>query len=447
MKKYLGIYIFLLGGILSGFAQESTTLKLSELFSQAAIYPALEAKTATIEIADLNHKIIKREIWPDLDLQAQNTYGTYKGLSGAVFPLSGNYNVSGLQSSGIGVNMLISATAKWDVIQFGKHKDQVRIAGVDKDQAQVSYELEDLHLKKQITENFLNWNHSKKMTNWAKHEANRHAGLFKIAKAQASAGRSSAADSLLVKSQYKQAMANKKKWLAETRKAENKIKELTGISLASFQSSDSFFNLVPHREILKKKEEHPLLNQKDQDKNRLEIEQKNIDHSVLPNISILASGMFRGAGYSGENQWSDPYRLPVSNYLIGLGFTWELDGFYDKGLKNKRNQQQQYKVELEKKVLNRFLSEEENSLIYQLNQAEEEINETRESYYAAKKSYDLFKVRYESGLIDLPTLYQIEQSLQFSERSLIKAYHEYWIYWKDFAYVKNDYSTLIEIFN
>lgn len=447
MKKYLGIYVFLLGGILSSFAQESTIPKLSVLYSEAAVYPGLKARNADISSATLEHKITKREIWPSLNFQAQNTYGTYKGLAGAVFPLAGNYNVSGLESSGTAVNALLSTTLQWDIIQFGEHRDRVKIAEIEKDQSKVSYELVDLTLKRRITGSYVNWMYAKKMLKWAQHEAERHMGLFKIASAQADAGQSSAADSLLVKSQYKQALADEKKWLAQTRKTENKIIELTGVSLQNRNVSTYFLEISPQVPLSEDIEEHPLLEEKDNEKQQLEWEKKRINHQVLPDISLLASGMFRGAGYSGDNQWGDPYRLPVSNYLVGLGLIWKLDGFYDKGLKNRKNVQEQFRVEQEKEVLYRSLSERDNSLTYQLSQAEEEIAETKESYEAARRSYDLFKVRYENGLIDLPTLYQIEQSLQFAERSLLKAYHQYWLYWKDYAYVKNDYSVLIEAFN
>ncbi len=447
MKKYIGTYVFLLGGILAGLAQENTTPKLSVLYSEAAVYPGLKARDAEVNSAYLEYKITKREIWPSLDFQAQNTYGTYKGLAGAVFPLAGNYNVSGLESSGTAINTLLSTTLQWDIIQFGEHRDQVKIAEIGKDQSEVSYELEDLKLKKRITQSYVSWMYAKMMLEWAQHEAERHMGLFKIAKAQADAGRSSAADSLLVKSQYKQALADEKKWLAQTQKTENKILEFTGVSLQNYKVSEYFLETSPQVPLSEDIEKHPLLEAKGNEKQQLEWEKKRINHRVLPDISLLASGMFRGAGYSGEDQWGDPYRLPVSNYLIGLGLTWKLDGFYDKGLKNRKNVQEQFRVEQEKEVLHRSLNEQENSLTEQLSQAKEEIDETKESYEAARSSYDLFKVRYESGLIDLPTLYQIEQSLQFAERSLLKAYHQYWLYWKDYAYVKNDYSVLIEAFN
>src|SRR5699024_10247303 len=263
----------------------------------------------------------------------------------------------------------------------------------------------------------------------------------------ADAGQSSAADSLLVKSQYKQALADEKKWLAQTQKTENKILEFTGVSLQNYKVSEYFLETSPQVPLSEDIEKHPLLEAKDNEKLQLEWEKKRINHRVLPDISLLASGMFRGAGYSGEDQWGDPYRLPVSNYLVGLGLTWKLDGFYDKGLKNKKKKKEQFRVQQEKESIKRSLSEQQKSLTYQINKAQEEIKETKESFEAARKSYELFKVRYESGIIDLPALYQIEQSLQFAERSLLKSYHQYWMYRKEYAYLQNDYSGLIDSFN
>lgn len=285
------------------------------------------------------------------------------------------------------------------------------------------------------------------MKEWAENEISRHQGLLNIARAKTNSGQSSAADSLLVKSQYSQAKADAKKWASQAEKAANKIEKFTGVAITAFQVPDSFTTTALQLPVSDSLENHPLLEVKDHRKEQLAVEKKNINHEVLPDISLLASGMSRGAGYSDENQWGDSYKLPVNNYLIGLGLSWKLDGFYSKGLKKQKNLQEQVQVEQEKEVIEGSLYEEEESLTHQLVQTDEEIKESQKSYEAIKQSYDLFKTRYESGIIDLTTLYQIEQNLQFSEHQLIKSYYQYWLHWKDYAYIKNDYSTLIETFN
>lgn len=447
MKKQTILCLLFLSISIPFFAQENNTPKLSNLYSKAAGYPKVQARLTTVEINALEHEITKRKIWPSLDVQAQNTYGTYKGLAGAVFPLAGNYNVSGLENSGTAVNALISGTLKWDVIQFGKHKDQVEIAQIQKEKSEVVYELEDLELKKEITQTYINWMYAEFMRQWVNNEIKRHSDLLRIANAKAISGQDSAADSLLVKSQYRQAKADEKKWVAQSRKAENKIEEFTGVHLSGYESPETFQEISSQNPLSDVSENHPELTIKYREQDQLKAESKHINHQVLPDISVLASGMFRGAGYSGEDQWGASYKLPVSNYLVGLGLSWKLDRFYDKKLKSKKNLKEQDRVGQEKESIKKSLDEETNSLTFQLEQARDEIEEIQISYEAAKRSYDLFKTRYENGIIDLTTLHQIEQSLQISERNLLKAYYQYWQYWKDYAYLNNDYSILTQAFN
>src|SRR5699024_10083362 len=99
----------------------------------------------------------------------------------------------------------------------------------------------------------------------------------------------------------------------------------------------------PHQQFLSTLEDnllemqqknHPLLEAKKREKERLAIKEKNITHEVLPNISLLAGGMFRGVGFSDEgSQWKDSYKLPINNYLVGVGLTWDISSFYDHGVK------------------------------------------------------------------------------------------------------------------
>ncbi|HLS30745.1 MAG TPA: TolC family protein, partial [Flavobacteriaceae bacterium] len=193
---------------------------------------------------------------------------------------------------------------------------------------------------------------------------------------------------------------------------------------------------------------HPLLEAKKQEKERLEIQEKNITHQVLPNISLLAGGMFRGVGFSDQgSQWKDSYELPINNYLVGVGMTWDISSFYDHGVKKRLNQQEQIRIKEEETAVERHLEERENSLLYHIDKSLEEIEDAEEAYAAASESYRLFKVRYESGIIDLATLLQIQQTLQFTEKSRLKAYYDYWNYWNAYAYSQADFSVLTTVFN
>src|SRR5690625_326579 len=441
------IFMSVLAGLICVFSQAQTTT-LTEIFQQAASYPGLSAQSANIEAAKINYKISKREILPNLNFQAQNTYGTYQGINGAFFPTSGIFNVSGDGSSGeTSVNTFISATAQWDFIQFGKHRDQVKMSKIDQDKAQTDWDLLEVELKKDLASVYISWLYSNHMMNWAKKEVERDSLILNLARSKVNSGLASAADSLLAITKLKQTLSQKKKWEAQIETSKNRITELTGMRLNDEQPAEQFLSTYQTEFLKEDSSPHPLSLSKTFEKEWLEVQEKNISHQVLPNISLLAGGMLRGVGFEDGNQWRDSYELPISNYLIGLGLSWDISGFYSKGLKKQLNQQQQIQVEEEKEVVQRHLEERENSLQNQIDKSFEEITEAEEAYEAARETFRLFKVRYESGIIDLATLLQIQQSLQFTEKSRLKAYYNYWNYWNAYAYSTADFSVLINVFN
>lgn len=449
MKQGLLSVLLIFGIGLTLSAQISENTSLTNLYENAASYPGLKAKTANIEAAKLNHTITKRQILPGIQLQAQNTYGSYEGTAGAFFPVGGIFNVSGDGSSGdTAVNTFISATAQWDIIQFGKHKDQVKLAQVDKNKAETNYELADVDLKKKITDIYLSWQYANYMQDWAKKEVERDSIILKLAQSRVNSGLASAADSLLAKTKLKQTLAQKNEWEAQTQTAKNRIKEYAGLAVEKENPHQQFLSTLEDGFVEQESKNHPLLEIKEQEKERLAIQEKNINHQLFPNISLLAGGMFRGVGFSNEgSQWKDSYELPINNYLVGVGMTWDISSFYDHGVKKRLNQQEQTQIKEEQEAVERHLEERESSLLYHIKKSLAEIEDTEEAYTAASESYRLFKVRYESGIIDLTTLLQIQQTLQFTEKSRLKAYYDYWNYWSAYSYAQADFSVLTTVFN
>ncbi|MEO8773660.1 MAG: TolC family protein, partial [Gelidibacter sp.] len=90
----IGAGIFL-AGCQSTFAQQRVG-QLNTLWDEVQrSYPGLEAREANVESAKMEEKSIFGERLPQLRAQAQNSYATYEGISGAFFPQPGLFNTSG----------------------------------------------------------------------------------------------------------------------------------------------------------------------------------------------------------------------------------------------------------------------------------------------------------------------------------------------------------------
>ena len=429
-------------------AQTSENIPLSKLYQEAATYPGIKAETSIIRTADYDYRLAKQEILPELNLQAQHTFGTFEGAAGAFVPLPGFFNVSGEGINGnTAVNTMASATLKWDFLRFGKYRDQIDLAQINQEQAQTGFDIKVLELRHQITKAYFGWIHGKAMQDWAKREAERNKSLVKLSSSLVQSGLVAAADSLIASTRLKQAIAQQKKWEGQTNHFKNQLLEYTGKAVNIENIPKSFFS-IREVEINDSARNHPLLTEKKYQDEALKVREKIVDHQVLPDISLIAGGLLRGIGYGDNSRaFQDSYELPISNYLVGVGLTWNLSQWYFKGLKTRKVQQEQKRVSLEKEAVKRFITEQQNSLQFHIEKSKEEIQEAEDAYRSASESYRLFKVRYESGLINLTTLLQIQQSLQFTEKARIQAYYDYWQYWNNYAYTQADFSMLTTIFN
>ncbi|WP_416448350.1 TolC family protein [Leeuwenhoekiella sp. A2] len=429
-------------------AQTSENIPLSQLYQEAAAYPGLQAEASSIKSADYDYRLAKQKILPDLNLQAQNTFGTFEGAAGAFIPLPGFFNVSGTGINGnTAVNSMASATIKWDFLRFGKYRDQVQLAQVNQQQARTSFDIEALKLKHEVTQVYLGWMYSNAMHGWANREAERNKNLLQLSSSLVRSGLASAADSLIASTSLQQARGQIKKWEAQTNRFKNQLFEYTGTELINENVPKPFF-LITQAEVHNSIPLHPLLTEKEHQQERLEVREEIINHQVFPDISLLAGGLVRGVGFGDDSQaFQDSYQLPINNYLMGVGLTWDLSQWYSKGLKTQQVQEEQQRVAQEMEVVKRSLNEQQNSLQFHIQKSKEEIIEAEAAYQSAAESYRLFKVRYESGLIDLTTLLQIQQSLQFTEKSRIEAYYDYWQYWNNYAYTQADFSVLTTVFN
>lgn len=124
----------------SGPANKSVHLYTKEsLFVRTGLekklnqYPSLAEKKYQIQRQELNKDLIKKERLPEVNFQAQQSYGSYQGFAGAFFPLAGMYNTSGIdkglngQTKSIS-NLYASALLQWNFLQFGRIKSKVNVA-------------------------------------------------------------------------------------------------------------------------------------------------------------------------------------------------------------------------------------------------------------------------------------------------------------------------------
>ncbi|HUH28028.1 TolC family protein, partial [Gelidibacter sp.] len=153
----LGAGIFL-AGCQSTFAQQGDG-PLNTLWEEVQrSYPGLKVREALIASAKQDEKSIFGERLPQLQTQAQNSYATYKGISGAFFPQPGLFNVSGangLSGPSWAFNAYASSTLEWELFSFGKYNYISKAAQSKTHSAESEQNAYQLHLQKDLSQRYL----------------------------------------------------------------------------------------------------------------------------------------------------------------------------------------------------------------------------------------------------------------------------------------------------
>ena len=454
--RYLLVCLFLGLTSVKGYGQNTHALSLPQLWEQAFThYPGIEAYQARLNSAKLNQKLVRNQYLPEVQLQVQNTIGSQNAVGGAFFPLPGLYNVGG---SGIGnatdpaANLYGSLVVDWQFLQFGKQKKSVEAAGILAEQASHRLSAEQLAIQAELSRTYFQLLFHQQMEQWAAENTERLQQMFDAAKSTASAGLSSAADSLLIKASLRQTSAVQDDW--QGRSEESTIALATWVNIPPEQL-DIMHTSFPA--VAASQQEKPVLTTNHP---QLAYRQEQIAYAgklkevaaaaALPSLSLLGGVQLRGHAPAREaaisDGWTDAYHNPTSNYLLGVGLRWNLGGLIDYKQEQARYQEEinQRQAEADEVALN--LRSHQEIAQKQLAQNLSQINNAEEAYLAASEAYRQFEARYKSGLISISELLQVQDVLQKTERTRLEAYFQYWMQQTDLAEASADFSILQNAF-
>lgn len=438
---------------ITGFGQDRQRLSLPQMWEKAyKNYPSIEAYQSQLQQAVYEKRLIQNKYLPQVLLQAQNTVGTNQAVGGAFFPLPGIYNIGG---SDIGLpsdpsaNTFASMTLDWKFMQFGRHKKSVEAGDIRINQATSQIGAEKLAIQTQLSRNYIEALYRLQMVDWAKANYSRLQSLFDAAKSLADAGLSPGADSLLIKASLQEAASLLNDWRGQ--REQSKVTLGTWTGMAPHQIALEHAPLLQKAGSLVKEADtdnlhHPMLALRQYEVQYAEAAQQLAKVSILPSFSLLAGVQTRvhspALGDPVLETWSNSYRAPVNNYLVGLGMSWNINGLFDHQLNKKRHQEEVIQRQAEAEETSLTLFSQRQIAERQLEQGRRQIENAEDAYRSAAEAFRLFESRYQSGLISITELLQIQDILQRTEKTRINAYYQYWIQQVDLASAQADFSLL-----
>lgn len=438
-------------------AQQTNILTLRDAFAEAErTYPGLAERTAAVAEFEFRKKEVQSRSIPQVQLQAQQAYGTFQGISGAFFPLPGVFNVTG-NSSGLDTeiratgNTFGSVLMDWKIFEFGKQRKTVAAAAYQAQGARSSYDASRIALQAKVSRLYLDVFYNKAHLQWAEKNISRVRQILELTVSLAAAGLKPGADTAIVSSAYAQALAVRHEWLGkyEASKASFmevvpavnwSVPDLLPVGTAVLDlNPDSVNPTHPYLQVIEKQLAYE------------EVREQVAARKALPSLSILAGLAIRGSGIAQNGMVNSGigsgYQNFADNYLIGAGLTWNIGTAYTSSLERKRARKVtegvQAKYQLQQIQMNTALQAWSSRIVQQ----QALLIQTKKAFAKASDAYELYLARYQGGLINLTELLQLQALLQAADREHLQAGQHYWNMLVAQAELSTDFSLLLNHFN
>jgi adhesin transport system outer membrane protein len=427
-KKITILFLLIFASI--GYSQ---TLSLKEAIKTGLEnYGSIRAKNNYANASKETLKQSRRDYLPNLNLSAQQDYGTVNGQNGPLYGFGG----LGVASSGLPLpeqnwnsafGALYLVNMNWDFFTFGKMKEKINLSKIDVQAKEKDLEQEKFQQEIKISAAYLNLLASQRLLISQQKNLDRAEIFKKTAVARVKNGLLAGVDSTLATAEVSKAKIALNLARNFVKEQNNKLVDLMGVAPQDFVTDTLFVTQIP-KELIKGNAAndslHPLLQFYKTRIDYINQQVKLFKRFYYPTMSAFGVLQTRASGFENsyatdQNAFSRNYWDGVNpdrtNYLIGVGITWNLTTPF-------RSSKQVSAQKFVSQALQEEYNQADRELKSQLNFAEDKIRITLENYAeapiqvdAAKRAYLQKSTLYKNGLTDLTDLTQTMYVLNRAE--------------------------------
>ena len=409
---FLSVFIFS-----EAQAQKVLTIKDAEQLALAN-YGTIKAKANQLNASKAFLTETKAEQLPDVNLSAQQDYGTVNGQNGPLYGYRG-FSVASSgpalqhQNWNAAFGALYLANVSWDFFSFGKAKEKVKVqrSAVSRDESDLVQEQFQHEIR--VAGTYLNLLAAQQLSKAQQDNLNRAIELQKVVVARVKNGLNAGVDS----SQANAEVSNARIALTNTQQAEqeqsNLLAQYLGIPSQDFVLDSAFVtkapaNADPQSQVTN--ENHPLLQFY---QNRISVSNelaKYYNTFSYPTFSFFGTYQGRGSGFKwdyGTNQsdYTGSYGAGVeptrSNYLVGVGMIWNITNPFRVHYQVKSQQYTSAQFKDEYDLVSKQLSAQLVLAETRISNALKNYHEVPEEVRAATDAYHQKLTLYKNGLSNI----------------------------------------------
>lgn len=332
--------MFLLNACPAVFAQQKT-LTLKEAVQNALQnYGSIKAKANYAQASAATYKATKREYLPNLTLSAQNDFGTVNSQYGPYYGFGGLGVASGgpilaNQNWNAAFGGLYLTNVNWDFFSFGKSKERIKVARSQLDLDQSDLVQEQFQQEIRVSAAYLNLLASQQLSRSQEKNLQRALALRNVIVARVKSGLNPGVDSSLANAEVSSAQIALTNAQDVVQQQGNQLSQYIVIAPVNFVLDSGFVNQIPKTldtTTAFNLQNHPTL-QYFQNRILISSEREKYLHTFnYPTFSLFSVFQSRASGFSNYSlsqtiyteNYFDGVNPTRSNYLIGIGVTWNL---------------------------------------------------------------------------------------------------------------------------
>ena len=436
------LFLLLLTFPFSGFSQ---TLLLKEAIDKGvANYGLVQAKNKYFQASHQTISQVKRDYLPNLNLSAQQDYGTVNGQNGPLYGLGG----LGVASSGLPLpqqnwntafGALYLVNVNWEFFTFGRLKQRVNVAKADAQRFQQDFEQEKFRHRVRIAGAYLNLLASQRLLLSQQKNLMRAAVFQRDAAARVKNGLLPGVDSTLASAEVSRAKIALNQIREQVKLQNNDLVQLMGVELQDFAVDTSFVTRVPVSALRKEIPTQDTLNPiRRYFRSRINYSNEQVKlfrKEYWPAFSLFSVFQTRGSGFNAnyaadQTSFSQSYLDGVAparqNYLIGTGVTWNLTTIARSSKKVSAQKLISEGLQEEYKATDLELRTRENAANARLEYAMQNYLEAPKQVAAAAQAFLQRTTLYNNGLTDLTDVTTALYVLNRAETDRDIAYNNVW---------------------
>lgn len=437
------LIVFLLLASLSGFSQ--TRLSLKDAVDKGITnYGLVKAKESYAKAAQESVKQAKRDYLPNLNLSAQQDYGTVNGQNGPLYGLGGlAVASSGLplpeQNWNAAFGALYLVNMNWDFFTFGRMQQRINIAKADANRQQKDFEQEQFQQKVKIAGAYLNLLASQRLERSQIKNLERSEVVHKNAAIRVKNGLLAGVDSTLAAAEVSRAKIALNQIREQVKLQNNRLVELMGVEPTDFAADTTFVAAIPKATITGTNQSDSLNNPVRQFyKSRIELSNSQLGlykREYYPTFNMFGVLQTRGSGFSSSyaadqtaftRNYFDGIDPTRQNYLLGVGMTWNITSIARSSKKVSAQKLISQGLKDEYQAVDLQLKAQEDAANVRMDYAMQNFTEAPKQVRAAQQAYLQRTTLYNNGLTNLVDVTQALYTLNRAETDRDIIYTNVW---------------------